>query len=217
MRCRLVDSIEHTVHSDHADEITATAILGPFYRENAPILPNGASIIKKDVGGDTALVYGVVKSSSDGKPIEGAEIDVWHTAPNGLYEQQDPEQPDYNLHGRFFTDAQGRYCFHCLQPTSYPIPFDGPAGKLLQLMDRHPYRPAHIHLIVKAPGHRQLTTQIFDRRDKYVADDSVFAVKDELVVDFLPKDQVNGENGSALSSPHNAMYELEYDITLKPV
>jgi catechol 1,2-dioxygenase len=217
-----VDAIEHNVHAEHADEaiaeITSSAILGPFWRRDAPLLPNGSSIIKKDVGGDTAIVYGTVLSSS-GKPIEGAEVDVWHTAPNGLYEQQDPDQPEYNLRGRFLTDKEGKYSFHCLRPTSYPIPYDGAAGKLLQLMDRHPYRPAHIHLIVKADGHRQLTTQIFDRRDKYVNDDSVFAVKDELVVDFVPRKQQsnhpNGHpNGHANATP-NAMYELEYDITLK--
>jgi catechol 1,2-dioxygenase len=146
-------------------------------------------------------------------------VDVWHTAPNGLYEQQDPNQPEYNLRGRFLTDKEGKYSFHCLRPTSYPIPYDGPAGKLLQWMDRHPYRPGHIHLIVKADGHRQLTTQIFDRRDKYVNDDSVFAVKDELVVDFVPRKQQsnhpNGHpNGYANATP-DAVYELEYDITLK--
>lgn len=214
----LVDAIEHNIHADHADEqiaeITSSAILGPFWRRDAPLLPNGASIIKKDVGGDTAIVFGTVRSSN-GNPIEGAEVDVWHTAPNGLYEQQDPDQPEYNLRGRFLTDKEGRYSFHCLRPTSYPIPYDGPAGKLLQLMDRHPYRPAHIHLIVKADGHRQLTTQIFDRRDKYVSDDSVFAVKDELVVDFVPRKQVNGHvNGTTNGTP-DAMYELQYDIALK--
>jgi len=83
-------------------------------------------------------------------------------------------------------------------------------------MDRHPYRPAHIHLIVKAPGHRHLTTQIFDRRDKYVEDDSVFAVKDELIVDFIPRKKVNSHtNGVVNGEQHDAIYELEYDITLK--
>jgi catechol 1,2-dioxygenase len=82
------------------------------------------------------------------KPIEGAELDVWHTAPNGLYEQQDPDQPDMNLRGRFTTGKDGKYNFYCLRPTSYPIPYDGPAGKLLQLLDRHPMRPGHIHFIV---------------------------------------------------------------------
>jgi catechol 1,2-dioxygenase len=158
--------------------------------------------------------------SSTGEPIEGAEVDVWHTAPNGLYEQQDPDQPDYNLRGRFMTDAQGRYSFYCLRPTSYPIPFDGPAGKLLQLMDRHPYRPAHIHLIVSAPGYRQLTTQIFDRSDKYVNDDSVFAVKVELVVDFLPRNsaktnRVAQTNGAVNGESKDAMHKLEYNITPK--
>lgn len=83
-----------------------------------------------------------------GKGIPGVVIDVWEDSTNGLYEQQDPEQEDLNLRGRFTTDEEGRYSWYCLKPTPYPVPFDGPAGKVLQLLDRHPMRPAHIHLIV---------------------------------------------------------------------
>ena len=181
---------------------TESAVLGPFYRENAPVLPNGASVVQGGVPGKTVLVEGRV-SGPDGKPIEGAEIDVWETAPNGLYEQQDPDQPDMNLRGLFRTDAQGRYAFRCLKPISYPIPFDGPAGDLLKLMGRHPYRPAHIHYIVRARGCRTLVTQIFDRTDKYCADDAVFAVKDSLKVDFEPAAAGSG-----------ADYRVQYDIRL---
>ena len=98
--------------------------------------------------GDNAYLSGTITDFVTGEPIEGAEVDVWHTAPNGLYEQQDEKQVDYNLRGRFTTAGDGNYAFYCLRPTSYPIPYDGPAGKLLQLLDRHPYRPAHIHFIV---------------------------------------------------------------------
>jgi catechol 1,2-dioxygenase len=183
---------------------TESAVLGPFYRENAPVLPNGASIVQGGVPGETVLVQGRV-TGPNGKPIEGAEIDVWETSPNGLYEQQDPEQPEMNLRGLFRSDAEGRYAFRCLKPVSYPIPFDGPAGDLLQLMGRHPYRPAHIHYIVRAPGCRTLVTQIFDRTDKYNTDDAVFAVKDSLLVDFKP-----APAGSDVA------YLVEYDIELAP-
>jgi len=213
----MVEAIEDRRHADHAGEATASAILGPFWRPNTPFLPNGASIIRKDVGGETAYMYGVVRNAK-GQPIEGAELDVWHTAPNGLYEQQDPDQPEYNLRARFLTDSEGRYSFYCLRPTSYPIPYDGPAGKLLQMMDRHPYRPAHIHLIVKARGYRQLTTQVFDRRDKYVHNDSVFAVKDQLIVDFLPPTHVKTHIYAAQADgalARDVQFELEYNITLK--
>lgn len=110
---------------------TESAVLGPFYRESAPVLPNGASVVQGGVPGETVLVEGRI-TGPDGKPIQGAEIDVWETSPNGLYEQQDPDQPDMNLRGIFCTDAEGRYAFTCLKPVSYPIPFDGPAGDLLQ-------------------------------------------------------------------------------------
>jgi len=95
-------------------------------------------------------MHGTVTDFKTGEPIGGAEIDLWLAAPNGLYEQQDPDQPDFNLRGRFVTGPDGEYNFYCLRPTPYPIPDDGPGGKLLELLDRHPMRPAHIHFIVRA-------------------------------------------------------------------
>lgn len=222
----LVDEITSTLLSSPGSSATPSAVLGPFYRSNAPILANGASIVAVDPSSpwfeaaqrDGTFVSGRVfsaaetsaavgradasdcaSSSSDGGssngddaetgpvPLCDAVVDVWHTAPNGLYEQQDAGQPDMNLRGRFRTDAQGRFAFYCLRPVSYPIPYDGPAGRLLQALDRHPNRPAHIHFIVTADGHRSLTTQVFDRTDPYLGDDAVFAVKDDLVVDFVPR------------------------------
>jgi len=187
---------------------TASAILGPFWRANAPILPMNTSIVASlpaSCSGDAdhTYLYGRVLSSMTGQPIWNAELDIWHTAPNGLYEQQDEGQPDMNLRGRFVTGKDGRFGIYCLRPTSYPIPFDGPAGKLLKLLDRHPMRPAHIHFIVTAPKYKPLTTQIFDRRDKHIFDDAVFAVKDSLVVDFLPRE-----------GDEKAQFQLEYDFWL---
>ena len=208
----LVDEItSKLVSSSHAHD-TPSAILGPFYRENAPFLPNGSSIVHVPAGASWAkqaeaeltLVHGRVLSAATGRPIAGAVVDVWHTAPNGKYEQQDPEQQDMNLRGRFATDADGRYSFLCLRPVSYPIPSDGPAGHILSLLDRHPFRPAHIHFIVLAPGHRALTTQVFDRRDSYTKDDAVFAVKQRLLVDFEPVDD----------PPNSEKFRLQYDFTL---
>jgi len=148
-------------------------------------------------------MHGKVLDFDTGKPIENAELDIWHTAPNGLYEQQDPNQVDMNLRGRFNTGSDGAYNFYCLRPTSYPVPNDGPAGKLLELLDRHPMRPAHIHFIVSAPGYKPLVTQIFDRRDKHIDNDSVFAVKDSLIVDFVPK-----------KGDPKAQFDLAYDFKL---
>lgn len=200
----LVDEITYTRAREAADAPTATAILGPFWRKDAPPRPMGASVVLNEIpDGDHAWLHGGVCDAATGKPIAGAELDVWHTAPNGLYEQQDPAQPEYNLRGRFVTGADGAFELYCLRPTSYPIPYDGPAGELIQLLDRHPMRPAHIHFIVSAPGYRSLVTQIFDRRDEHITDDSVFAVKDSLIVEFVP-----------LEGNPKAQYELAYDFKL---
>ncbi|KAK1756174.1 Intradiol ring-cleavage dioxygenase [Echria macrotheca] len=215
----LVDEITanllSSTSSSSSSSPTPSAILGPFYRSNAPLLPNGTSIVRnltpscpwyETAQSDAAHISGKVLSSSTSLPIPNAIVDVWHTAPNGLYEQQDPSQPEMNLRGRFTTDAAGRFSFYCLRPVAYPIPDDGPAGKFLALLDRHPYRPGHIHFIVSAPEHRTLTTQIFDQRDEYIARDSVFAVKDELVVRFVPRE------GDPMGR-----WSLEYDFVLDPV
>lgn len=147
----LVDEITYKLASDAPDEPTSTAILGPFWRADAPKLSMGENIVQNMEGigeGDRTWMHGIVTDYRTGEPIEGAVLDVWHTAPNGLYEQQDPGQPEMNLRGRFTTGKDGKYDFYCLRPVPYPIPFDGPAGKILQALDRHPYRPAHIHFIV---------------------------------------------------------------------
>ncbi|KAI0013664.1 aromatic compound dioxygenase [Xylariaceae sp. FL0662B] len=212
----LVDEISSKLllRSDSKVAATPSAILGPFYRTDAPVLPNGSSIVFSSPDSDwyktavplLAYVSGRVVSASTGAPIAGAEVDIWHAGPNGMYEQQDTAQPDMNLRGRFRTDGEGRYGLYCLRPTAYPIPADGPAGRVLQLLDRHPYRPAHIHFIVGAPGFRTLTTQVFDREDPHMADDTVFAVKQELVVRFAPR-----------VGDDKAAWELAYDFSLTEV
>ncbi|EMC98531.1 hypothetical protein BAUCODRAFT_429138 [Baudoinia panamericana UAMH 10762] len=199
----LVDEITYKLADDAKDAPTATAILGPFWRQDAPKRKMGDTIVFGIDDGDNTLMHGKVLDYHTSKPIENAELDVWHTAPNGLYEQQDPNQVDMNLRGRFTTGADGTYSFYCLRPTSYPVPNDGPAGKLLELLDRHPMRPAHIHFIITAPGYKPLVTQIFDRRDKHISDDSVFAVKESLIVDFAPKE-----------GDPQAQFDLQYDFKL---
>ncbi|MEM8795178.1 MAG: intradiol ring-cleavage dioxygenase [Pseudomonadota bacterium] len=178
----LVDAISH----DAEENETESAVLGPFFREGSPVLPTGATISQRGAeDGPPALVEGQI-SNAKGEPIAGAMIHVWETGPEGLYEQQDPNQPDMNLRGRFKTDEQGRYAFRGVRPVSYPIPYDGPTGDLLQLMGRHPYRPAHIHMVVEAPGYRKLISQLYDSTDEYLESDSVFSVKGSLIIDFKP-------------------------------
>ncbi|KAH8673904.1 catechol 1,2-dioxygenase-like protein [Xylariales sp. PMI_506] len=212
---------------------TPSAVLGPFYRPGAPLLPAGASIIlpgvsaafRSSIAGLVARMSGrVVSAGKDPIPIPGATIDLWQGAPNGLYEQQDPDQPDMNLRGRFVTASpNGRYELQCLRPAPYPVPDDGPAGELLALLDRHPWRPAHIHFIVSAPGYRSLTTQIFDCEDPRISDDAVFAVKDALVVSFKEVEQAGGAGGAGGEAAEKragdngqeeVKWELDFDFVL---
>lgn len=204
----LVDAINHRL-SDNATEST---IFGPFYREGAQELPLGATI-SMDGRGEPAVVMGRVLST-DSTPIASALLDIWETDENGLYEQQDPEQPDMNLRGKFRTDAEGRYCFVGIKPISYPIPDDGPVGQLLRALGRHPFRPAHIHALVSAAGYVSVTTHLFVKGDPYLDSDAVFGTKDSLVVDFVRHDSPEEAARFNVTAP---FYMVNYDFVLKPI
>lgn len=193
----LVDAINHR---DQARGATESSVLGPFYREGAPVYPNGAAIYK-NTAGDPVTVRGTVRSST-GKPIAGALVDVWQTAPNGFYYSQDPEQAEFNLTGRFYTEADGTYRFVTLRPHSYPIPTDGPVGDMLRATKRYIYRPAHIHFRVSAPGHREIITELYTRGDPFIDSDPVFGVKEELEVDYAKEPEG---------------YRLDYDFVLQAI
>jgi hydroxyquinol 1,2-dioxygenase len=203
----LVDALSHR----GADGATESTVLGPFYRPGAPDLPYGASI-SRDGHGEPAVLTGRVVSTA-GAPIPGAFLDVWETNERGLYEQQDPDQPEMNLRGRFRTDAAGRYKVVAVKPVSYPIPDDGPVGQMLRSLGRHPYRPAHVHFIVSAPGFAPLTTHLFVRGDPYLASDAVFGTKDSLVVDFVRHDSPTEAARHGVRAP---FYAIEYDFVLRP-
>nr|WP_325249095.1 dioxygenase [Amylibacter sp.] len=197
----LVDMLDNKV----TDGESESTVLGPFYRENPPVLPKGASIIQKDFNNQTTVrVSGRVVDTA-GNPVEGVQIDVWEDAPNGLYEQQDPDQPDFNLRGRFLTDADGTYEFVGLRPEPYPIPYDGAAGELLNFMGHHPMRPGHIHFMIAKPGYKSLISQIYDSETEYLDNDSVFAVKESLIGEMKP-------------APEGADTDLvmRFDFRLKP-
>ena len=164
---------------------TPSTVLGPFHVAGAPELAMGADIAAATEGGVKTIVSGRV-IDGDGKPIADAVLDVWQTAPNGLYDVQDPAAPEFNLRGRFRTGADGAYNFLTVKPVSYPVPTDGPVGRMLLALGRHPYRPAHLHFIVSAQGFETLTTHIFVRGDEYLESDAVFGVKQALIVDFAP-------------------------------
>ena len=173
-------------------------MLGPFYVPGAQRMPLGASISKDGVG-EPMLVSGRVIDTA-GQPIADATLDVWQTAPNGFYDVQDPQQPAFNLRG-VFTTVDGRYRFTTVKPSSYPIPDDGPVGEMLKVAGRHPYRPAHIHFIVTAPGFRPIVTHLFIAGDPYLDSDAVFGVKESLVVTLSRIDDAERARAGGVATP----------------
>ncbi|MEM7021106.1 MAG: dioxygenase [Pseudomonadota bacterium] len=160
---------------------TELSPLGPFYIEGAPLLEIGADLIQDNPGPHVAF-HGVVTNADSGAPIQGALLDVWQTASNGLYSNQDPAQPDFNLRFKMLTDEHGGFAFTTVQPAPYSVPDDGPVGDLLRATGRHAWRPAHYHFLVSSPGERSLTTEIFVEDDPYLDQDAVFGVRESLVV-----------------------------------
>ncbi|EPE02988.1 catechol dioxygenase [Ophiostoma piceae UAMH 11346] len=204
----LVDEIAHTVVADGKIDPTSSSILGPFWSPHAPFRENGGSIIQDGVPpkGRVAKMHGVIRDMVTGKPIPGAVFDIWQASANGKYDFQDPDnQSPNNLRGKFRADENGVYTLYCLHPTAYSLPTDGPSYQLLQLLDRHPMRPAHIHIMVTHPDFMGCTTQLYPKDDPWLETDTVFAVKDDLVVDFQP-----------LEGDEKATLELEYNVTLAP-
>ncbi len=160
---------------------TETSLLGPFFREKAPEFAAGESIAVHSTDGEEVILFGEVTDAA-GTPVAEAEIDIWQTDAHGLYDLQanDPEVMD--LRGRYRTDAAGRFHMRTVKPIGYSIPMDGPVGKMVKQQDRHGMRPAHIHILVAAPGYRELVTALYLGDDPNIDTDTVFGVSDSLVV-----------------------------------
>jgi hydroxyquinol 1,2-dioxygenase len=172
------------VETMNADERgTESTVLGPFHMTESPSRDLGDSIDLLGTG-RPCVVSGQVLDPS-GTPLPGAELDVWQCTEDGFYDVQQPHvQPPGNGRGLFHTDDQGRFWFRTVIPSYYPIPTDGPVGDLLRATGRHPYRPAHVHFIASAAGHRPVTTHAFVAGSPYADSDAVFAAKRELITDF---------------------------------
>ena len=179
----LVDAINNRRPSG----ATENTVFGPFHVADAPIRQMGETI-SLDGKGESCLFHGRVLDQ-DGMPIAGATVDVWSDNAEGYYDVQQPDlQPRWNNRGRFITGEDGAYRFVGIKPVSYPIPDDGPVGRLLAALGRHPYRPAHMHFLVTAPGYQRIVTHTFVGDDRYLTDDAVFGVKSTLVAPFTPAD-----------------------------
>jgi catechol 1,2-dioxygenase len=202
----LVDAINNR-KPNGASEST---VLGPFHVAGAPEMPMGANICLDHKGEDMAI-HGRI-TDTEGRPIAGAVLDVWQANDEGFYDvQQKGLQPDFNLRGVFRTGADGRYSFRAVKPKFYPIPDDGTVGKLLAALGRHPYRPAHLHFILKADGFDTLVTHIFDPDDPYIHSDAVFGVKESLLAEFK---RVDDPAAAKAHGFEGWFWDVEYDFVL---
>lgn len=188
---------------------TDAALLGPFWRMNSPRTENGGSIVRCSTPG-AALFADITVVDEAGQPIEGVDVDVWQASTVGLYENQDADQAHMNLRGKFTTGADGKVTFRSVKPAGYPVPTDGPTGDLLRAQNRHPYRPAHVHLLGFKEGYKTLITQIFVDKDSNLETDVVFGVTRALVGDFQ-----EGQ-GPAPDGTDGPWYRLEHRLTMKP-
>lgn len=202
----LVDAINHR----KPGSATESTVLGPFHVADAPMRKMGDDI-NLDGKGEPLFMSGRVTDAS-GAPIEGAILDIWHSNAEGFYDVQQPGvQANFNLRGRFVTGPDGRYAFRSAKPEFYPIPYDGTVGKMLEKMKRHPYRPAHIHFIVSAPGYESVTTHVFVRGGKYLESDAVFGVKESLIIDFPRHDDPARAKTLGVGNP---FFTAEHDFVL---
>jgi catechol 1,2-dioxygenase len=174
-------------NGDQGNTETDHSLLGPFWRINSPLTENGGSIVRSDTPGSALFVTGKVVDGS-GHQIRGAEVDIWHASPVGFYENQDPDQADMNLRGKFFTDDEGRFSFRSVMMVGYPIPTDGVVGRLLKAQNRHPYRPAHLHALIFKAGFKVLISQVYDPADPHIDSDVQFGVTKALLGKFVRHD-----------------------------
>jgi catechol 1,2-dioxygenase len=189
---------------------TTANMLGPFWRLNSPRTENGGSIVRSPTPGPVIFVDCWLKDQS-GKPIANAEVDVWHSSPEGFYEQQDPKQADMNLRGKFVTDADGHFWFRSVKPAGYPIPVDGPVGDLVRAGKRHNFRPAHLHFLIFKEGYKTLISQIYSNDDDKLETDVQFGVTRALIADY-----VRHEGNAPAADVKGEWYTLDQTFVMEP-
>ena len=204
----LVETINHRA----AGQATESTVTGPFHVVDSPPRELGADISLPGTG-EPCLVTGRVVGPA-GEPVPGAVVDVWHADAEGFYDVQRPDPAAVgSLRGLFTADDEGRFWFRTVVPRYYPIPVDGPVGRLLGAMARHPYRPAHIHFIVKAAGYATVTTHLFVDDSPYLDSDAVFGVKQSLVRAFPAVDDPDRARALGLPNPFRS---VDFEISLQP-
>jgi catechol 1,2-dioxygenase len=190
---------------------TQQNLLGPFWRMHSPAVPNGDSIVRSPTPGPALFVSARVQDR-DGNPVAGAEVDVWHSSPVGLYEHQDAEQAEMNLRGKLVTDEDGRLAFRTVKMAGYPIPTHTVVGRLLKVQDRHPFRPAHLHVLIFAEGFKTMISQVYAPDDPHLDTDVQFGVTRALIGDFQRHDERHPAD-EAIDAP---WWTLDITFTLEP-
>lgn len=190
---------------------TEATVFGPFHVEGSTEYPLGADIAN-GARGEPCFVSGTV-GGIDGKPIPHARLEVWQADEDGFYDVQYAGLDQHQARGTLHTDAQGKYHFRSILANSYPIPHDGPVGKMLEALGRHPWRPAHLHFRIQAEGYETLITHVFRRGDEYLDSDAVFGVRSTLIADWARHEAGTAPDGTACASP---FYTLNFDFILNP-
>jgi catechol 1,2-dioxygenase len=190
---------------------TTANLMGPFWREASPPVANGGSLVRSPTPGSPLFVNAWVRDLN-GRPVQDAEVDVWHTSSEGYYENQDPVQADMNLRGKFTTDAKGHIGFHTVKPGAYPIPLNGPAGELLRAQGRHNMRPAHIHFMINKPGFKTQFSQVYSSDDPYLETDVQFGVTQALIGQYV----LHADEPSPIEDIQGSWYSLDHHFVIEP-
>lgn len=195
----------------HEQGSLESTVLGPWYWQGAPDFPLGANLAE-GVKGEPTFYSGRVLDVS-GQPLQGALLDIWSGDGEGNYDMQMTGDEQMRARGKIRTDGEGRYWFRSIKPSFYPVPTDGPVGRMLRAMGRHPNRPGHIHMIVSAPGHESVTTHLFVADSAYLDSDAVFSMRESLVVGFERHPPGKAPDGQAMTEPY---YTARFDFRLRP-
>jgi hydroxyquinol 1,2-dioxygenase len=190
---------------------TEATVFGPFHVENAPHYALGADVAN-GARGDPCFVRGHVRGL-DGKAVADATIDVWQADEAGFYDVQYKDLDQHRARGVLQSGPDGEFYFRTIVANAYPIPHDGPVGRMLKALNRHPWRPAHLHFMIKAPGYETLVTHVFRNGDKYLDSDAVFGVRSSLIAEWIRQEGGTAPDGSRLDVPY---YTLDFDFVLNP-
>ncbi len=197
-------------NGDSGNTETTANLLGPFWREESPVTENGGCLLRSETPGVPLFVEGFVRDRA-GRPVAGAEVDIWHCNDEGYYENQDPDQAEMNLRGKLTTTADGKIWFRTIKPIGYPIPLDGPTGDLLRSLRRHNMRPAHLHFLITRAGYKAHISQVYSSDDPNLETDSQFGVTERLIGHYVRHDNEPAPYGGVKGPWYSLSFTFELD------